>query len=100
MFEFCLWILNIIRPMIDREFGIKLSRSSVSRLLGHLGLSPQRPLYKSYKQDPKMIEKYLKQTFPDGVKQAKHLGAEIYFVDEASARSDSDRGLGVGAIGP
>jgi transposase len=98
-FERCLWTLNIIRSMIDREFGIELSKSSVRRLIGHLGLSPQRPLYKSYKQDPKKIENYLKQSFPDGVKQAKRLGAEIYFVDEASARSDSHRGLAWGEIG-
>ena len=58
-FKFCLWTLNIIREMIDRERGIKLSKSLVCRLLGHLGLSPQRPIYKSYKQDPKKIEKYI-----------------------------------------
>ncbi|NTU65565.1 MAG: winged helix-turn-helix domain-containing protein, partial [Chloroflexi bacterium] len=32
-----------MRALIERELGIKLSKSSVSRLLGHLGLSPQRP---------------------------------------------------------
>ena len=48
-FQFCLWTLNIIREMLDKERGIKLSKSSVSRPLGHLGLSPQRPIYKSYK---------------------------------------------------
>ncbi len=92
-FEFCLWTLNIIRELIASERGIKLSKSSISRLLGHLGLSPQRPIYKSYKQDPKKIRHYLNTTFPDVVRQAKKLGAQIYFVDEASVRSDSHRGL-------
>jgi transposase len=41
-FEFCLWTLNIIRELIYIDKGVKLSKSSVSRLLGHLGLSPQR----------------------------------------------------------
>lgn len=98
-FDFCLWTLNIIRELIVSERGIKLSKSSVSRLLGHLGLSPQRPIYKSYKQDPKKIEHYLDTTFPDVVRQAKELGAQIYFVDEASVRSDSHRGLTWGKIG-
>jgi transposase len=40
---------RVIRSMVEREFGIKLSKSLVSRVFGHLGLSPQRPLYKSYK---------------------------------------------------
>ncbi len=55
-------------------------------MLGHLGLSPQRPLYKSYQQDPQKIEKYLKEAFPRVVERARELGAEIYFVDEAAAR--------------
>jgi len=98
-FEFCLWTLNIIREMIAFERSVKLSKSSVSRLLGHLGLSPQRPIYKSYKQDPKKIEHYLKKTFPDVVREAKSSGAQIYFVDEASVRSDSHRGFTWGKIG-
>jgi len=34
--------------MLRREHGIELSKSAVSRLLGQLGLSPQRPIYRSY----------------------------------------------------
>jgi len=98
-FDFCLWTLKIIRTMIEKERGIKLSKSSVSRLLHNLGLSSQRPLYKSYKQDPKKIEEYLQTTFPEVVKQAKAIGAVIYFVDEASVRSDSHRGATWGKVG-
>ena len=85
--------------MLFRERGIRLSKSSVSRLLKHLGLSPQRPIYKSYKQDPKKIEQYIQKTFPDVARQAKELDAQIYFVDEASVRSDSHRGLTWGKRG-
>jgi len=98
-FEFCLWTLNIIREMIARERGVTLSKASVSRLLKHLGLSPQRPIYKSYKQDPEKIEQYIATTFPEVARQAKKLGAQIYFVDEASVRSDSHRGLTWGKRG-
>ncbi len=98
-FEFCLWTLNILREMLFRERGIRLSKASVSRLLKHLGLSPQRPIYKSYKQDPRKIEPYINQTFPDITRQAKELNAQIYFVDEASVRSDSHRGLTWGKRG-
>jgi transposase len=98
-FEFCLWTLNIIRTMIANERAVKLSKSAVSRLLGHLGLSPQRPVYKGYKQDPKKIEQYLKQTFPEVVERAQELGAEIYFVDEAAVRSDAHRDWTWGKVG-
>jgi transposase len=98
-FEFCLWTLNIIRAMLKRERGIELSKSAVSRLLAHLGLSPQRPLYKSYRQDPERIEQYLNETFPQVVERARALGAELYFVDEAAVRSDAHRGCTWGKIG-
>lgn len=55
-FSFCLWTLNTIRSLLEQERNVKLSKSSVSRLLSHLGLSPQKPLYKSYKQDPNKIQ--------------------------------------------
>jgi transposase len=98
-FEFCLWTLAVIRSLLKKTHGIELSKSSVSRLLGHLGLSPQRPIYRCYKQDPKKIEKYLKKTFPEIRKLAKDIGAEIYFVDEAAVRSDSHRGTTWGKVG-
>jgi len=98
-FDFCLWTLKVLRSMIERELGVKLSKSSVSRLLKHLGLSPQRPVYKSYKQDPNKIEQYLLGTFPALVKKARTLGAELYFLDEASVRSDSHRGVTWGKEG-
>jgi len=98
-FEFCLWTLNTLRALIKRELGIELSKSSVSRLLSHLGLSAQSPIFKSYKQDPRKVEQYLTETFPEAVARAQELGADIYFVDEASVRSDAHRGLTWGKIG-
>jgi transposase len=98
-FDFCLWTLGVLRTMIERERGIKLSKSAISRLLGHLGLSPQRPIYKSYKQDSKKIEQYVSQSFPEAVAQAKEMGAQLFFVDEASVRSDAHRGTTWGKQG-
>ena len=98
-FPFCLWTLAIIRTMLKREKGIELSKAGVSRLLRRMGLSPQRPIYRSYKQDPAELERYLKRTFPELQELAKRTGAVIYFVDEASVRSDAHRGTTWGKIG-
>jgi transposase len=98
-FEFCLWTLAIIRQMLRREHGIELSKSAVSRLLGQMGLSPQRPLYKSYKQKPKELKHFLKETYPGLQELARRTGAVIFFVDEASVRSDAHRGTTWGKIG-
>jgi len=96
---FCLWTLNTIRSLLEKERNIILSKSSVFRLLGHLGLSPQRPLYKSYKQDPAKVKDYLVQIYPEVVAEAKKYKARIYFVDEAAFRSDAHRGTTWGKIG-
>lgn len=101
-FEFCLWTLGIIRTMLKREKGIELSKSGVSRLLAHMGLTPQRPIFRSYKQDPEELDKFLKRTFPKLRELARKTGAVIYFVDEASIRSDAHRGTtwGISGITP
>lgn len=96
---FCLWTLGLVRQLLKRKYGIELSKSGVSRLLRHLGLSPQRPIYKSYKRDPEAMKKYLDKTFPGLRAHARRRGAMIYFVDEAAVRSDAHRGTTWGKIG-
>ncbi len=70
-FEFCLWTLGIIRTMLQQQQGIELSKSGVSRLLRHLGLSPQVPKYKSYRQDPKALRRYLRRTFVEFIQKLR-----------------------------
>lgn len=98
-FAFCLWTLGIVRVLLNQEFGIVLSKSGVSRLLSHLGLSPQRPIYRSYKRDPKEMKRFLDKTFPGLRARARRIGAQIFFVDEAAVRSDAHRGTTWGKIG-
>ena len=89
---FCLWTLNTIRTLLEKERKVKLAKSSICRLLNHLGLNPQRPLYKSYKQNPEKVKAYLAQTYPEAAEEAKKYKARIYFIDEAAFRSDAHRG--------
>jgi transposase len=98
-FPFNLWTLGLVRILLQRKFGIELSKSGVSRLLRHLGLSPQRPIYKSYKRDPQKMKQYLEKTFPGLQAKARRMGAVIYFVDESVVRSDAHRGTTWGKIG-
>jgi len=98
-FDFYLWTLNTMRTLLKEKRNIILSKSSMSRLLGHMGLSPQKPLYKSYKQDPTKIREYLDQTYPDAVAQAKKHKARLYFIDESAFRSDAHRGTTWGIKG-
>lgn len=91
-FEFALWTREMIREVIRREFGVALSVVSVGRLLGKLGLSPQRPLYRAYQQNPEAVQAWKRETFPALRAQAAAEGATIYFADEAGIRSDHHAG--------
>ena len=91
-FEFALWTCDMVRQLIARRFAIKLSRTSVNRLLTQLGMSAQRPLWRAYQQDPARVEHWLKVEYPRIKKLAKKAGADIYFGDEAGVRSDHHAG--------
>lgn len=98
-FEFALWTREIVREVIRREFGVALSAVSVGRLLRMIGLSPQRPLYRAYQQDPEAVERWKSEEYPAIRAEAKKLGATIYFADEASVRSDYHAGTTWAPVG-
>ena len=91
-FEFALWTRSMVRELIRREFGVRLSEVSVGRLLRKLGLTPQRPLRRAYQQDQEAVERWKKEEYPEIQKAAKKAKATIYFADEASVRSDYHSG--------
>jgi transposase len=98
-FEFALWTREMIQELIRREFGVGLSLSAVGRLLGRLGLSPQRPLWRAWQADPEAVEKWKKEDFPAIRAQAKKEGATVYFADEAGIRSDYHAGTTWAPVG-
>src|SRR4029453_11657491 len=63
-FAFALWTRAMIRELIRREFGVRLSEVSVGRLLGKLGLSPQRPRYRAYQQTPEAVARWKAEIYP------------------------------------
>jgi transposase len=98
-FEFALWTREMVRQVIRREFKVALSVVSVGRLLRTMGLSPQRPLYRAYQQNPEAVERWKEEQFPAIRRQAKAEGATIYLADEAGIRSDYHAGTTWAPIG-
>jgi transposase len=98
-FEFALWTREMIRMLLAEEFQLKLSLSSVGRLLKQLGLSCQRPLFRALKQDPERVRQWREEEYPRIRRQAQRQGAEIYFGEEAGVRSDCHGGRTWGAKG-
>ena len=91
-FPFALWTAVIIGELIYKKFGIKLSKASVCRLLGQLGITPQRPIWKAYQQKPEMVKNWLAKEYPEIRKLANKIGAKVFFGDEAGVRSDHHSG--------
>lgn len=91
-FEFALWTRGMIRTLINERFGIKLSLPSVGRLLAQLGLTCQKPLMRAFQQNPALVEKWLREEYPQIQAKAKRIGADVFFGDEAGVRSDFHSG--------
>lgn len=91
-FEFGLWTLSLIGEVIYRQFGKRLTKPSVGRIMRILGFTPQRPLYRAWQQDAVLVESWRTEVFPALRAEAKRAGAVIYFADEAGIRSDDHAG--------
>lgn len=98
-FPFALWTRQAIAVLIYRQFKIRLSKNSVGRLLAQLGITPQKPLWRAYQQDPERVRQWVEEEYPAIVKEAKRIGAEIWFGDESGLRSDYHAGTTWGVKG-
>ena len=87
-FDFGLWTRQIVANLIEHRLGVALSVESVGRLLRRQGLSPQKPLRRAYERDEKAVKEWVDNVYPRVKQYAKSQGAEIFWLDEASIRSD------------
>ena len=98
-FTFALWTAKMVGQLIYQQFGIKMSKASVCRLLNQLGLTPQRPVWRAYQQKPEEVRKWLEEEYPLIRTLARRQKAMIFFGDEAGVRSDHHAGTTWGEKG-
>jgi transposase len=98
-FGLALWTRGMIQELIFRQFEVRLSLASVGNVLKNLGLSPQRPLYRAYEQDPEKVAAWKEEVFPQIQARAKKEGAAIFFADEASVRTNYHAGTTWAPVG-
>jgi transposase len=87
-FDFGLWTRQIVANLIKDRFNVTLGLTAVGDLLHRQGLSPQKPMRRAYERDDEAIKEWKEQPYPVIKKEAKKQGAEIFWLDEASIRSD------------
>lgn len=78
------WTSILIQDLIYQKFHVMYNRFYVCELLGNLGFSFQKARFISDHLDEEARQHWMKKEFPKILKQAKQLGASVYFGDEAS----------------
>jgi transposase len=85
-FDMQLWTRDIVAALIEERFGVSFTPKWAGRILNDLGFTPQRPKYRSDRQDGAAVEKWRTEDFPAIAARAAAEGAEIYFGDESAVQ--------------
>ncbi len=93
-FPFALWTRKLVVDVIFRKYGIKVDVSTAGEYLKSFGMTPQKPILKSYKQQPERVKMWLNQEYPQIVANAKTTKALIFWGDETAVRSRDQVGRG------
>jgi transposase len=89
-----LWTRLAVQQLIKQQTGQSLPIRTVGEYLGRWGFTPQKPVRKAYRQDPKEVEEWLEKTYPQLEKRALEEDAEIHWGDEMGVRSTCQHSRG------
>src|SRR3982751_523020 len=89
-----LWTRQAVRELIRKRVGIRLPIRPVGEYLRRWGYTPQKPVRKAYKQDPKAVAEWLEKTYPAIERRAAKEGGEIHWGDETGVRSTCQHSRG------
>lgn len=96
---FCLWTRIAVQQLIKQLWSIEMPIRTVGEYLNRWGFTPQKPLRRAYKQNPKAVETWLGQEYPEIQKRAKTEDAEIHWGDETGLCNDSYHGRSYAPVG-
>jgi transposase len=89
-----LWTRQAVRELIKQQVGIRLPIRTVGEYLRRWGSTPQKPVRKAYRQDPKAVAEWLEKTYPEIERRAAQEGGEIHWGDETGVRSTCQHSRG------
>ncbi len=85
--DFALWSIKAVQQLIDDEFSIDLAYRTVCLYLNRWGFTPQRPVKRSYEQQPAQVQQWLDEDYPAIHQRAQDEDAEIHWGDETGISS-------------
>jgi hypothetical protein len=91
-FPFALWTRVAVQQLVKESFVIKMPIRTVGEYLKRWNYTPQKPLRKAYKQNPKAISAWLKDEYPAIAIKSRKENAEIHWGDETGLCNDSYHG--------
>jgi transposase len=89
-----LWTRQAVQELLHQQTGLRLPLRTVGEYLLRWGYTPQKPVRKAYKQDPKAVAEWLEKAYPDIERRAAAERADIHWGDEMGVRSTCQHGRG------
>ena len=89
---FALWTRRAVQQVIQQLWAIEMPIRTVGEYLKRWGFTPQKPLKKAYEQNPKAVQKWLKEQYPTISQKAKKENAEIHWGDETGLANNCQHG--------
>lgn len=77
------WTCSRVGQVLKEEFGVSYHPGHVSRILKHLGWTPQIPVTRAIQRDEEEIERWRCDVWPELVRKAKRERRTLVFVDES-----------------
>ena len=85
-----LWTRKQVADLVKRRFAISLSLPTTGKYLRAWGLTPQKPIRKSYEQNPATVRAWLQERYPAIVAAAKAEGGILLWLDESGIPSTAE----------
>jgi transposase len=96
---FYLWTRAAVVTLIEREYRISVSLTTVGRYLNGWRMSPQKPVRRAYERNDAAIARWLRTEYPAIARDAKREKAVIYWGDEMGLRGDPVAGTSYAPLG-
>lgn len=96
---FYLWTRAAVANLIEQQFGLTVSLTTIGRYLQAWGLSAQKPVRRAYERNDATLTRWLTEEYPALARQAKREKAMIYWGDEMGLRSDHVTGTSYAPVG-